>query len=87
MRIQGACLKEQGVTFGILVVKPHVLQSPSERSSMQSLGVQLFGMIPIILMAQNSRGIPTYWGRSDIVRFLSRVPLFRIPWKEYTVHA
>ena len=86
MRIQGACLKEQGVTFGILVVNPHVLQSPSERSSMQSLGVQLFGMMPIILMAQDSRGIPTYWGRSDIARFLSRVPLYRIPWKEYTVH-
>lgn len=87
MRIQGACLKEQGVTFGILVVKHHVLQSPSERSSMQSLGIQLFGMMPIILMAQDSRGIPTYWGRSDIARFLSRVPLYRIPWKDYPIQA
>lgn len=85
MKIQGACIKEQGVAFGILVVKPHVLQTPSERSSMQHLGVQLFGMIPIILMAQDSRGTPTYWGRSDIAKFLSRVPLYRIPWKEYTV--
>ena len=87
MRIQGACLKEQGVTFGILVVKPHVLQSPSERSSMQSLGVQLFGMMPIILMAQDSRGTPTYWGRSDIAKFLSHVPLYRIPWKDYPIQA
>ena len=85
MKLQGACIKEQGVTFGILVVKPHVLQSPAERSSMQNFGIQLFGMMPIILMAQNARGIPTYWGRSDIVKFLSRVPVYRIPWKEYTI--
>lgn len=85
MKLQGACIKEQGVTFGILVVKLHVLQSPTERSSMQNFGVQLFGMMPIILMAQNAHGIPTYWGRSDIVKFLSRVPVYRIPFKEYTI--
>ena len=86
MKLQGTIIREQGVTFGILVVKQHVLQSPSERSTMQNLGAQVFGPIPIILMAQDSRGIPTYWGRSDIVRFLSSVPLSRIPWKEYTVN-
>ena len=32
MRFQGALIKEQGVTFGIVVVKPHVLQSESDGS-------------------------------------------------------
>ena len=39
--------------------------------------------IPIILMAQNSRGIPTYDGRCDIVRFLANINPARIPWKHY----
>jgi len=87
MRFQGAKVREQGVTFGILIVKPHVLHDPATRENMQSFGTRAFGSIPIVLMAQDSRGIPTYWGRQDIVRFLSRVPLQCIPWKEYTIAA
>lgn len=85
MRFQGAVIREQGITFGIVIVKPHVLQDPTSRAAMQDFGIETFGPIPIVLMAQNSRGIPTYWGRSDIVRFLSRVPLRSIPWKEYSI--
>ena len=35
-------------------------------------------------MAQDSRGIPTYDGRTDIVRFLAKINPARIPWKHYT---
>ena len=52
---------------------------------MQQFGTQVFGLIPIVLMAQNSRGVPTYYGRTDIVNFLRKVHPSRIPWKEYTV--
>jgi hypothetical protein len=85
MRFQGALVKEQGVTFGIVIVKPHVLQNESESNSMRAFGNRAFGLVPIVLMAQNSRGVPTYSGRRDIVRFLARVPLNCIPWREYTV--
>ncbi len=85
MRFQGSVIKEQGVTFGIIVVKPHVLNNPSARTEMQSFGVRAFGNMPIVLMAQNSSGVATYWGRSDLTKFLSRVPLGRIPWREYQI--
>ena len=71
MRFQGAVIKEQGITFGIVVVKPSVLQTPSSRANMQRFGVQAFGIMPIVLMAQNARGVPTYWGRKDVVGVLS----------------
>lgn len=87
MKIQGAVIQEQGVTFGIIVVKQYVLHSPSRRTSVQNFGVQAFGPMPIVLMAQDSRGVPTYWGRNDIVNFLSKVPPQCIPWKEYTIAA
>ena len=86
MKFQGALINEQGVKFGIVVVKPYVLNNPSEADTMQKFGMRAFGAIPIILMAQNSRGIPTYYGQRDIVKFLSNVPLRAIPWREYTLN-
>lgn len=86
MKFQGALVKEQGVTFGIVVVKPHVLSNSSEANSMRGFGMRTFGPVPIILMAQNARGVPTYSGRRDIVNYLVRVPMQAIPWREYTLN-
>lgn len=83
MNFDGAKIREQGVTFAIVVVKPYVLTSPSKENVRRSF-ITFFGNIPIILMAQNSRGIPTYDGRRDIVHFLANINPARIPWKHYT---
>jgi len=83
MQFDGALLKEQGVTFAVVVVKPHVLYSTIECDNARRSFTSVFPGVPIILMAQNSRGIPTYQGRTDIVRFLSKVSPSRIPWKRY----
>lgn len=56
MEFDGAKIREQGVTFAIVVVKPYVLTSPSKEQIRTSF-IPFFGNIPIILMAQNSRGI------------------------------
>lgn len=40
MKFQGALVKEQGVTFGIIIVKLHVLNSPSETASMRGGGAE-----------------------------------------------
>ncbi|MGB8225295.1 MAG: hypothetical protein WCE45_00310 [Sedimentisphaerales bacterium] len=86
MKFQGAVIREQGVTFAIIIVKKYVVDnSISTREAINSFQ-PLFPGIPIILMAQDSRGIPTYSGRPDIVKFLVNVPLNAIPWKEYTTN-
>lgn len=82
MQFDGALIKEQGVTFAIVVVKPQVLTSPSKEKIRAGFKVY-FGNIPIILMVQNTRGVPTYDGRTDIVRFLAKINPARIPWKRY----
>lgn len=86
-QFEGAKITEQGVTFGIVIVKPHVLHSTQDQIGMRALGIQAFGPIPIILMAQDSRGVPTYQGRPDIVRFLSNIFVEQIPWQRYTLSA
>lgn len=82
MEFEGAVVKEQSVTFAIVIVKPNVLNS-SSRENIRASFIPFFGNIPIVLMAQNSRGIPTYNGRSDIVHFLAKINPARIPWKHY----
>ncbi len=85
MRFQGAVIKEQGVTFGVLIVKQHILNDLTRRDALVLEGSRLFGGIPTVLMAQDFNGTPTYYGRSDISRFMASVPLEAVRWKEYTV--
>ncbi len=85
MQFQGAVIQEQGVTFGILIVKQHILNDPTRRDALVSEGSRLFGGIPTVLMAQDFQGTPTYYGRSDIAEFMASVPLEAVRWKEYTV--
>jgi len=87
MQIDGSIITEQGVTFGIIVVKSNLLSSDSSareaRDNFQScLGE--FSDIPLILAAQDSRGVFEYWGKPDIVDFLASIEASRIPWKTYT---
>jgi hypothetical protein len=86
MKFQGAVIKEQGVTFAIVVVKKSIVDSQSESERIMISFSNVFPNMPIVLMAQDSRGIPKYRGRSDIVNFLAKINISRIPWKEYTLN-
>lgn len=86
MQFEGSVIREQGVTFAIVIVKKHILDSTLEANRTARAFAPAFGPMPIILMAQDSRGIPTWYGRRDIVNFLRNVPLSAIPWKKYTLN-
>jgi len=86
MQFEGAVIREQGITFAIIVVKPYVLNNTTEISSTRSAFQRFFPGVPIVLMAQDNRGVPTYQGRKDIVQFLSHISPSRIPWKKYSVN-
>lgn len=86
MQIEGAVLREQGVTFAVVVVKRHIVDNRSEaQSAIRSFGPVFPGM-PVVLMAQDTSGRPTYFGRPDIARFMSNVSPSRVPWKHYTLN-
>jgi len=86
MKLQGAVVREQGVSFAIVVVKRHILNSRMEAGRTATSFSSVFPGLPIILMGQDTTGRATYFGRPDIVRFLSTVPVRAIPWREYTVN-
>jgi hypothetical protein len=87
MNINGAIIKEQGVTFGIIIVKIQAISTPSEADKTRALfqsGLREFQGIPLILASQDSSGRFQYQGRKDIVKFLASIDASRIPWKRYT---
>jgi hypothetical protein len=86
MRFQGAVVREQGVTFAIVVVQRHVIDNSLEADRAIEDFRPVFPGMPVTLMAQDHRGRPTYYGRADISRFLARVPIRTIPWREYTLN-
>lgn len=63
MTFEGAVIKEQGVTFAIVIVKPHVIDNETEASETIMAFQPAFPGLPVVLMAQDSRGTPTYYGR------------------------
>jgi hypothetical protein len=85
MTFDGAVIREQGVTFALVVVKHHVVQSRFEAAQAISAFQPCFPGVPIVLVSQDSRGVPTYFGRPDIARFMASVPMSAVPWKTYTV--
>jgi hypothetical protein len=85
MKFQGAVIEEQQQKFAVVIVKPHVLSNRSEAARLQQGFALVFGGIPVVLMAQDMTGRPTYLGRPDIARFLASIDVRRIPWKEYTL--
>lgn len=84
-KIQGAVVKEQGVTFAIVLVKRSLFLGPqSEKEKARFCFQAYFPGMPIVLMAQGHTGRPIYSGRKDLVNFLKNVHPSQIPWKEYT---
>lgn len=85
MKFEGAVIKEQGQTFGVLIVKRPVLSDQKRRDEMRRFGVKAWGRMPIVLAAQDSRGTFSYQGRRDIVKFLAGLQPSRVPWKSWTI--
>ena len=86
MKFQGAVIKEQGVTFAVVIVKKQLVDSRVKGSEVIESLSPCFSGIPIVLMAQDARGRAHYLGRRDIVNFLTNIHVSQIPWKEYTVN-
>ena len=86
MELTAALVKEQGVVFGVVLVKPYIVDSQVESRDMFSSlrGIRDFQHIPVVLAAQRGSRV-IYRGRDDIVKFLQRVPFSALPWRKYNI--
>ena len=85
MTIEGAVIIEQGVTFAVIHVAPEVTRYTIKSTQTRRALMRFFPGMPIILMSLTPDGKPEYYGRKDIVEFLSSIRLNQIPWKTYHI--
>ena len=85
MTFEGALVSEQGITFAVVVIKPHIVQSHFEATQAIRSFQPAFPGVPVVLMGQDYRGTATYFGRRDIADFLAGVPIESIPWKRFSI--
>jgi len=76
--------EEQGVTFAVVVVKGYVTNTASSRREAMLSVAPRFPGVPIVLMTQDGRGRPTYWGPPGIVRFVASISVNALPWKRFS---
>ena len=86
MKIRGAVIIEQGVTFAIIMVKPTVTRYTVRSIQMRHELSAYFPNMPIILMSWDNDGQPHYYGRKDIVDFLKSINVNQIPWKDFNIY-
>ncbi len=84
MRFEGAVIREQGVTFAVVVVKPSYTASNFEAQKAIEAFQPYFPGLPIVLASVSTNGAFRYRGPDNLARMLSRVHPSQIPWQQYT---
>jgi hypothetical protein len=83
MRFHGAVIRNRAATFAVVIVKPHTLRSTHEATRAQLTFAPAFRGMPVVLMAQDLTGAPSFHGRRDLVAFMAKVNLDAVKWREY----
>jgi hypothetical protein len=81
--LEAALIKEQGVTFVVVAVRDSVVDNISEAEQMIGAMSVRF-RCPAVLMGAHSHRTR---GRRDLVQFLSRVHISRLPWRKWSLAA
>lgn len=79
VRIRAAVIEEQGIAFAVVYVSGPVLEDAAAAVRAQARYARFF-LLPVVLMTDDAKG-PRWFGREDIVRFLSAYAFEDIPWE------
>jgi hypothetical protein len=78
---RAAILQEQGVKFAVVHVDYAIVKDKAYAAKVQKLYEEYF-KVPVVLMSDDAKRTKWY-GRDDIVDFLSDYTFSQIPWKVY----
>ena len=80
---RAALIKEQGVTFAVVHVQSQLLSNNARAQQYKDLYEEYF-KVPVVLMSTDSPKIK-WFGRGDIVDFISEYKFEDLPWKVYNL--
>lgn len=82
MKMQAAVVKEQGVTFAVVMVRQEVTMYSVRAIKARNELSRVF-KVPVILLSFDNNNQPHYYGRKDIVEFLKSIRVEQIPFRQY----
>lgn len=86
MQFEAAVMTAEGTTFAVVIVKPDVISNSREANSIIAAIEKVLDGKPVVLMAQDPAGSPSYYGRDDITDFMASIPVDSIPWQKFSLH-
>ena len=84
MKFHAAVIRDWGVKFAVVIVQPQLIQSAHSATKAQMAFAPAFPGVPIVLMAQDPKGVPIFHGRKDLVALVHDIQLDAVPWREYS---
>lgn len=85
VKVQAAAIALRGHQFVVVVSQMKLVASPGEADMAIDDLRPYFGGVPVVLLAQQDDGSPSYYGDSQLVELLAGIPIDKMPWKEYAV--
>lgn len=86
MKVCAALFKEQNVPVAVVMVDDYVVGNHFRSRDALLAASRVFpGTVPV-LFGKTQSGRSEFFGRKDVVEFLSRVPTEALPWAEYSVN-
>ncbi|MCA0848352.1 hypothetical protein [Salipiger thiooxidans] len=82
-QMTAALVREQGVTFAVVIVKNHVLNSPASADQMIRAASMALGCPLVVLMGETNQRLRG--NRRDVVNFVSKIHPSRLPWKKWNI--
>jgi hypothetical protein len=81
MRLQIALVSAEGVTFGLVVVPEDLLDDPAGRDrSRLHFEAKLFRGVPVVLVGEDFREAPRFYGPAELTEFMQGVQMDMIEW-------
>lgn len=85
MRFEAAMLKYQDRNFAVVAVKPAVLANKARAALTKRGYARAFAGTPVVLMAKDAKGKPSYYGSPALVGAIAALPPGSIRFSTHSV--
>ena len=81
-QFDGVVITEQGQTCAVVSVQPAVFQNSINATMIIKALLPVFKGMPVVLMAIDTKGVPGYFGRADLIELLENVNIKEAAWSQ-----
>ena len=85
MKFTAALVEFQSTVFAIVVVKPHIVADRVEAKIAIAGFERAFPGKTVVLMAQDEKSAPMYFGPPNLLAAIKNEPLEKFPWEEFDI--